>query len=66
MDITVLLSAPVLRLAKRAVTEGLGLGADAALANAERLYLEELMALEDPQEGLAAWIAKRTPKWRNA
>jgi len=59
------LSAPVLRLAKRAVTEGLGLGADAALANAERLYLEELMALEDPQEGLAAWIAKRTPKWRN-
>ena len=51
----------MLRLAKRAVTEGIAASADAALANAERLYLTDLMSLADPQEGLAAWLEKRTP-----
>jgi cyclohexa-1,5-dienecarbonyl-CoA hydratase len=59
-------SAPVLRLAKRAALEGMRLEENKALANAEELYLSDLMSLNDPQEGLAAWIDKRTPTWRNA
>jgi enoyl-CoA hydratase/carnithine racemase len=60
------LSAPVLRLAKRAVNDGLTSASGAALMHAERLYLRDLMELADPQEGLAAWAAKRTPVWRDA
>ena len=59
-------SAPVLRLAKRATLEGMRLEESKALANAEELYLSDLMALSDPKEGLDAWIAKRSPTWRNA
>ncbi len=57
------LSAPVLRLSKRA----LRLGADgwASLAEIESLYLDELMATEDVHEGLAAFAARRTPEWRH-
>jgi cyclohexa-1,5-dienecarbonyl-CoA hydratase len=32
----------------------------------ERLYLEELMATHDANEGLAAFIAKRKPTWTNS
>jgi len=59
------LSRPVVQLAKRAVREGLELGAQAALERAEALYLNELMQLEDPHEGLAAFIEKRKPVWKN-
>ncbi len=37
----------------------------AAVEEMERLYLEELMALEDTQEGLNAFIEKREPVWQN-
>lgn len=60
------LSRPVLRLAKRAVVEGLELGAGPALDLAERLYLEELLRYGDPHEGLAAFLEKRPPVWRDA
>ena len=60
------LSAPVLRLAKRAVNDGLTSASGAALMHAERLYLRDLMELADPQEGLAAWAAKRAPVWKDA
>jgi cyclohexa-1,5-dienecarbonyl-CoA hydratase len=33
------------------------------LARAEKIYLEELMKTADAQEGLRAFIEKRTPKW---
>jgi cyclohexa-1,5-dienecarbonyl-CoA hydratase len=59
------LSAPVLKLAKRAVNDGLHTASGAALMHAERLYLRDLMELADPQEGLAAWAAKRPPVWRD-
>lgn len=36
-----------------------------ALAEAERVFLEELMVAEDPREGIAAFYAKRRPEWRN-
>ncbi len=38
---------------------------DAALQRAERVYLDELMASEDAREGLAAFLDKRKPVWRD-
>jgi cyclohexa-1,5-dienecarbonyl-CoA hydratase len=58
-------SAPVLRLARRAVVEGLALPIADAVRHADRIYLEELMQLHDPHEGLAAFAAKREPAWRD-
>jgi cyclohexa-1,5-dienecarbonyl-CoA hydratase len=61
------LSGAVLRLTKRAVREGMahtGHFAD-ALAAVEALYLGPLMATEDAHEGLAAFMEKRTPVWKD-
>jgi cyclohexa-1,5-dienecarbonyl-CoA hydratase len=60
------LSAPVLRLAKRAVNAGAELTVAQALLETDRIYLEELMALHDPHEGLTAFMEKRVPVWRDA
>lgn len=57
-------SGPVLRLAKRAVLEGAELPLAVALARAERLYLRDLVPLEDAREGLRAFMEKRDPEWR--
>jgi len=37
----------------------------AAVEEMERLYLDELMALEDTEEGLNAFMDKREPAWHN-
>jgi cyclohexa-1,5-dienecarbonyl-CoA hydratase len=66
VDMLAQLSAPVLRLAKRAVTAGLEQPLDDALRGADRLYLDELMQLRDAQEGLAAFMEKRRPEWIDA
>jgi cyclohexa-1,5-dienecarbonyl-CoA hydratase len=59
------LSAAVLRLTKRAVRVGsVGRFAD-GLAAVEEIYLGPLMATEDANEGLAAFMEKRAPVWRN-
>ncbi len=60
------LSRPVLRLAKRAVREALDLPVHAGLDRAEDLYLTALMRCADPHEGLAAFLEKRKPVWRDA
>lgn len=60
------LSGPVLRLTKRALRAGGRLGPDEALAHAESLYLRELMELHDAHEGVAAFLEKRAPVWRDA
>ncbi len=36
-----------------------------AVADIEELYMKELMTLEDTQEGLNAFMEKRSPVWRN-
>lgn len=59
------LSRPVLRLTKRTVRESLKMDFDAALEHAEDVYLNELMQLKDPHEGLAAFMEKRKPIWEN-
>jgi cyclohexa-1,5-dienecarbonyl-CoA hydratase len=59
-------SGPVLRLAKRAVTETADLPLQEAVGRAERIYLEELMRLEDAHEGVLAFMEKRDPVWKEA
>jgi cyclohexa-1,5-dienecarbonyl-CoA hydratase len=58
-------SAPVLRLAKKAVRAGHDLPFPEALAVTERIYKDELLRLEDLEEGTAAFLAKRRPVWRH-
>jgi cyclohexa-1,5-dienecarbonyl-CoA hydratase len=60
------LSRPVLRLAKRAIEAGCRLSPADALATVERLYLDELMRLDDAREGLTAFLDKRPPVWKGA
>jgi len=59
------LSGAVLRVTKRAVRLG-GAGDFAeGLAAVEELYLGPLMATEDAHEGLAAFMEKRAPVWKD-
>lgn len=60
------LSRPVLALTKRAVVEGLDRPLADALERADRLYLDDLMELDDPHEGLAAFVEKREPVWSDS
>jgi cyclohexa-1,5-dienecarbonyl-CoA hydratase len=60
------LSGPVLRLTKRAVSGGAHAPLGDALHATERLYLDDLMKLEDSREGLAAFLEKRPPAWKGA
>ena len=58
-------SGPVLQLAKRAQLESYYAGYEAALYKAENFYLRDLMALDDPIEGVAAFLEKRAPSWQD-
>jgi len=60
------LSRPVLRLAKRAVDESLARSPSEAIERAERLYVRDLMRLDDAREGIAAFLEKRQPSWKEA
>jgi len=60
------LSGAALRLTKRAVALGQAGGLEEAVGKVERLYLEDLMATQDANEGLAAFIERRPPVWRHA
>lgn len=59
------LSAPVLKLTKRAVDRALDVSVSEGIASAEELYLGELMQTEDAHEGLNAYLQKRKPVWKN-
>ena len=60
------LSSAVVRLTKRAVRVGsVGSFAD-GLAAVEDLYLGPLMSTEDAHEGLAAFMEKRSPVWKDS
>jgi cyclohexa-1,5-dienecarbonyl-CoA hydratase len=58
-------SAPVLQLVRRAITGALDLPFPDALRHAEDVYLNQLMATEDAEEGLKAVMEKRKPAWKD-
>lgn len=60
------LSRPVIRMAKRATSIMARPQILRHLEEAERLYLDELMKLEDAHEGVEAFMEKRPPVWRHA
>jgi cyclohexa-1,5-dienecarbonyl-CoA hydratase len=59
------MSAASLEMARRALHLNATLDFREMLQRVERLYLEQLMAMEDPEEGIAAFIEKRKPVWRD-
>ena len=58
-------SAPVLEMAKRVIYDTIGLPLPAAMKKSADIYLNQLMDLEDAQEGLRAAVEKRKPVWQN-
>lgn len=58
-------SGPVLEMTKKVITSSLGLPLRDAMKKSHDIYLNQLMALEDVQEGLRAVIEKRQPVWKN-
>ncbi len=55
----------VLELTKRAVDAGLQMSCLEAVSAAEDVYMNELLKTEDAHEGLAAFMEKRQPVWKN-
>jgi cyclohexa-1,5-dienecarbonyl-CoA hydratase len=65
--------APFLKLSRvsllstlKAIREATGKPFNAALDTVESIYLKELMLTDDAKEGLAAFLEKRKPVWRNS
>lgn len=58
-------SAPVMQLTRRAVTGALDLAFADALRHTEDVYLNQLMATDDAEEGLRAIMEKRKPAWKD-
>jgi cyclohexa-1,5-dienecarbonyl-CoA hydratase len=58
-------SAVVLQSARRALSGGLDTPFEDAVRLAEDVYLNQLMATEDAEEGLKAVMAKRKPVWKD-
>jgi cyclohexa-1,5-dienecarbonyl-CoA hydratase len=59
------ISAPVLEMTKRVIGSTLGMPFPEAIKRSHNIYLNQLMDLEDAQEGLRAVIEKRKPVWKN-
>jgi cyclohexa-1,5-dienecarbonyl-CoA hydratase len=57
------LSPSVLAVTKKAVYAWNALPFDRGLGRAERIYLDELLKTGDAQEGVAAFMERREPRW---
>ncbi|NMM05636.1 enoyl-CoA hydratase-related protein [Polaromonas sp.] len=60
------LSRVALLSTRKAIREAAGKPFNAALDTVETIYLQELMMTDDAKEGLAAFLEKRKPVWRNS
>lgn len=58
-------SGAVLRLTKKAIRAGRGNRFQKALGECEHVYLQELAATSDMEEGVRAFLEKRPPEWRH-
>jgi len=58
------LSTAVLKLTKRALRRFHSQEFESRLKDVERVYLSELMQTNDAQEGIGAFLAKRSPIWK--
>ena len=58
-------SAPVLEMAKKVIYDTIGIPLPDALKKSSDIYLNQLMDLDDSQEGLRAIVEKRKPVWKN-
>jgi enoyl-CoA hydratase/carnithine racemase len=58
-------SGPVLEMTKRVISTSMGLPLAEAMKKSQDIYLNQLYALEDVQEGLRAVVEKRKPVWKN-
>ena len=58
-------SAAILKLARRALRDGADGSFSEALALVERLYGEGLLATQDMDEGVQAFLEKRPPRWKD-
>lgn len=61
----VTLSGIAIRYATRASRTAWGEALDGRLSRLERMYLDELSQTEDGREGIAAFMEKRAPVWRD-
>lgn len=59
------LSAAALRFNRRAVDEVSRMSFEQAIRHIEDMFLNQLMVSEDTQEGIAAFLGKRKPVWKN-
>lgn len=57
------LSPAALAVTKKALYAWDSMHFDKGLARAEKIYLEELMQTKDAQEGIRAFLEKRSPEW---
>ena len=58
-------SAPIVQGARKAIAGGVDQLLGDALRHAEDVYLNQLMASDDAQEGLRAVVEKRKPNWKD-
>jgi cyclohexa-1,5-dienecarbonyl-CoA hydratase len=58
------LSPAALAITKKAIYAWDSIHFDKGLARAENIYLQELLKTSDAQEGIAAFLQKREPRWK--
>lgn len=58
-------STPVLRLARRAISDAVNLPFDEGLRHVEAVYLNQLVSTEDAKEGVRALRERRQPVWKH-